>query len=324
MNSNEKAIARLLFKNLAAKINGMAFQNVFTQIMSYAYSDFSPVKPQGSEGDWKNDGHEPLTGKYYQVYSPEQFDEAGAIKKMKEDFAGLSAKWGDSKVYPIGIKEFLFVINDGYRVTPGVYPTTYATLAELKTQYSLNVCKPFLTKDLEDKLLSLTDDQVMAVIGFLPNPADIKVLRVDLVSEVVGHIINNPIIRSLNQALASPEFEEKIIFNNLKYTGQWLRDADYRRSVVDLYFDQNSSFGRQDVRDKLKAIYEDSKSKGFSDAPGGPSDADQQFFYILNEISPKPSNLFDPRAVKDIQDAALVVMAYFFEACDIFEEPAKC
>jgi hypothetical protein len=28
--------------------------------------------------------------------------------------------------------------------------------------------------------------------------------------------------------------------------------------------------------------------------------------------------------VKELQDAALVVMAYFFEACDIFEEPPPC
>ncbi|MFL9951969.1 hypothetical protein PQR65_01000 [Paraburkholderia nemoris] len=324
MNSYEKTIARLMFKSLAARVNGMAFQNVFTQIMSYASPDFAPVKPQGSEGDWKNDGHEPASGKYYQVYAPEVFDEGGAVKKIAEDFSGLVAKWGDGKVYPIGVKEFYFVINDVYRITPGVYPTTYSTLQSLKTTHSLTVCKPFLTKDLEDKLLALQDDQVMVVVGPFPNPADIKVLRVDLVSEVVGHIIHNPVARSLKQSLIDPDFEAKIAFNNLTLTATWLREADYRRSVVDLYFKQNSSFSRQDVRDKLKAIYEDGKNKGFTNDPAGATAEDELFFYILREITPEPEDATDKRAFKDLQDAALVVMAYFFEACDIFEEPPKC
>jgi len=103
-----------------------------------------------------------------------------------------------------------------------------------------------------------------------------------------------------------------------------LREADYRRSVVDLYFKQNSSFSRQDVRDKLNAIYEDGKSKGFVNDHAGATAEDQQFFYILSEITPQPEDPSNKRAFKDLQDAALVVMAYFFEACDIFEEPPKC
>jgi hypothetical protein len=321
---DEKTLARIIFKNRVGSVNGMAFQNLFTEIMSYSNSDFSPVKPQGNEGDWKNDGHEPNSARYYQVYAPEIFEEAAAVKKMRDDFAGLSAKWGDGKTYPNGIKEFYFVINDRYRVTPGAFPTTYAELEKLRKDFSLNVAKPFLTKDLEDKLFSLSDDQITSVIGFIPNPADIKVLRVDLVSEIVGHIISNPIARSLQQSLVSPDFDEKIAFNNLSHTANWLREADYRRSVVDLYFRQNSSFSRQDVRDKLKAIYENSKQQGFATDASGGTIEDQQFFYILSEITPKTENHHDKRALKDLEDAALVMMAYFFEACDIFEEPSKC
>lgn len=324
MNRDEKTLARIIFKQLVSSVNGMAFQNLFTEIMSYANSDFSPVKPQGNEGDWKNDGHEPTSGRYYQVYAPEVFEEAAAVKKLRDDFAGLLEKWGDGKIYPNGIQEFYFVINDRYRVTPGAFPTTYAELEKLRRDFSLNIARPFLTKDLEDKLFSLAEDQITSVIGFIPNPADIKVLRVDLVSEIVGHIISNPIERSLQQSLVSPDFDEKIAFNNLSHTANWLREADYRRSVVDLYFRQNSSFSRQDVRDKLNAIYEESKKRGFIIDTSGCTIEDQQFFYILNEITPEIVNPHDMRARKDVQDAALVVMAYFFEACDIFEEPSKC
>lgn len=323
MNTIDKALARMRFQTMIAKSMGMQFENIFTSVMTYASSDFSPVKPQGANGDWKNDGHEPKAGRYYQVYAPEVFDEAAAINKIEVDFAGLVKKWGDAAVYPIGIKEFHFVINDGYRINLGVYPTTYQKLEALRLTYKLDECKPFLSKDLEDKLLNLKDDQIYSIIGFLPNPADIKVLRYDLLSEVIGHIINNPIGRSLQHKLVSPEFDEKIIFNRLNYTGDWLKSADYRRGSLEDFFNSNSQFARQDVRDKLKAMYDASVVLGFVDIPGGATKEDQQFENILMQIAPHAADI-SPRQHKDLQDAALVVMAYFFEACDIFEEPVVC
>ena len=311
------------FQTITAKAMGMEFQNIFTSIMSYASSDFFPVKPQGNLGDWKNDGHEPKAGRYYQVYAPEVFDEANAVSKIDADFGGLVQKWGDTKIYPIGIKEFYFVINDAYRVNPGAYPTTYKKLEELRVAHALDECKPFLNKHLEEKLFELIDDQILSVIGFLPNPADIKVLRFDLLSEVIGHIINNPISRSLENKLVSPEFDEKILFNHLNYTGNWLKSADFRRGSVEQFFKSNSSFARQDVRDKLKAMYDKSATMDFVGIPNGPTKEDQQFESILAQIAPKATGE-SPRQHKDLEDAALVVMAYFFEACDIFEEPTAC
>jgi len=321
MNSEEKTIVRMRFKAMAAQVNGMAFQNLFTQIMSYAYSNFSPVKPQGNEGDWKNDGHDPSAGRYYQVYAPEVLNEADAVKKIEADFDGLAQRWGDTKVYPNGINEFYFVLNDAYRVTPGAYPTTYAALAKLKIAHSLSECKPFLMKDLEDVLLGLTDDQMMMVVGFIPNPATIRVLRMDLISEVVGHIIANPILRSLKQSLAAPDFEEKIKFNRLNHAAGWLRDADYRRGTVEEFFSRNSQFSRQDVSDKLNAIYQEAKNQGFSDMVDGPTASDQQFEFLLRQATPKPPHGADLRVIRELEEAALVVLAYFFEACDVFEEP---
>jgi hypothetical protein len=321
MDKTEKALARIIFKAHVATLAGMAFQNFFTNIMTYYSTDFAPVKPQGNEGDWKNDGHEPSSGKYYQVYAPEVFDEAKAVSKIEEDFNGLLSKWGNNKVYPIGIKEFYFVINDAYRIQPGSYPTTLAKLEKIRQTHNLTVCRPFLSKDLEDKLLSLDDDKINAAIGFLPNPADIKILSLCLVDEVVKHIAENPTKRSLSQTLANPSFQTKLEFNGLKVTSSWLITANYRTGTLESYFGANSTFTRQEIRDKLKAIYDISKEIEF---PLGTADeateSDHRLFYILKEITPKPSEN-DARLEKELQDAALVVMSFFFEACDIFEEP---
>lgn len=321
MNRTEKALARIIFKAHVATLAGMAFQNFFTNIMAYHSTDFAPVKPQGNEGDWKNDGHEPLSGKYYQVYAPEVFDEAKAVSKIIEDFNGLLSKWGNNKIYPIGIKEFYFVINDAYRIQPGTYPTTLAKLEEIRQNHKLSVCQPFLSKDLEDKLLNLEEDKIFAVIGFLPNPADIKVLSLCLVDEVVKHIAENPTKRSLLQTLANPPFQTKLTFNDLNVTSSWLISANYRTGTLESYFGANSNFTRQEIRDKLKAIYELSKEIDFPRcATDEATESDYRLVYILNEITPK-SLTSDARIEKELQDAALVVMSFFFETCDIFEEP---
>lgn len=319
MDRIEKTLARVIFKSKVATLAGMAFQNFFTSIMTYHSTDFTTVKPQGSEGDWKNDGHEPQMGRYYQVYAPEVFEEVKAISKIIEDFDGLLLKWGNGKVYPIGVKEFYFVINDAYRIQLGTYPTTLAKLEEIRQLHSLSVCKPFLSKDLEDKLLDLEDDKIYSVIGYIPNPADIKVLSLSLVDEVVKYIAENPTTPSLDQTLTSPLFKEKIVFNELKATAPLLTTANYRTGTLEIYFSANSNFTRQEVRDKLKAIYEDSKQIIFPNSDDA-TESDHRLFYILNEITPKSTNN-NPRVSKELQDAALVVMSFFFEACDIFEEP---
>ena len=323
MNTVEKTLARGRFQLLLARSMGAQFQTLFIEVMRYASIDFAPVKPQGQQGDWKNDGHEPALGRYYQVYAPESVKEADAVKKIKADFAGLKKRWGNGAVYPIGVREFYFVINDGYRVNAGAYPTTYATLENLRKKHKLHACRPFLCHELEDRFLNLADDQILSIVGFLPNPAEIRVLRLDLVAEVIRHIIENPVARSLDSTLLSPNFDVKIKFNRLNHTGRWLKDADFRRGAVENYFRSSSDFARQAVRDKLTAIYDASEKEDFVDSGCGRlTKEDQQFEWILRQLAPK-SNTMSGRQYKDLEDSALVVMAYFFESCDIFKAPIE-
>lgn len=319
MTPEKKALYRLMFHAKLSKTTGMAFQNLFSEIMQYAGIGFIPVKPQGSIGDQKNDGYIPSAGKYFQVYSPEIISESAAITKLEDDFSGLVVNWQDSSVYTNGVKSFAFVLNDHFRVIPGGYPTTLKTLEKLKQKHSLDESTLMLAKDLEDLLLSLDEDKIISVVGYAPNPADIDVLEFSLVNEVVSHIIENTIIRSLNQTWISPDFETKLTFNNLKATAPWLIDANYRSGTLEDYFQANSQFTRQELRDKLKAIYESSKQYSFSNTEAYTS-SDERLVFILNEITPvKP--IANKRMFKELQDAALVVMAYFFETCDVFDEP---
>ncbi len=67
MDSNQKQIARLTLRNRILKVSGNEFERIFTEIMSASRPDFRQVKPQGISGDRKNDGFEPMAGRYFQV-----------------------------------------------------------------------------------------------------------------------------------------------------------------------------------------------------------------------------------------------------------------
>ena len=93
MNAEEKTLARKLFKLKVHEANGQAFEDMFVAIMTYAESDFQPIKPWGNIGDRKNDGYIKSKGVFFQVFSPEDITKTyvKVIQKLKNDFNGLLA-----------------------------------------------------------------------------------------------------------------------------------------------------------------------------------------------------------------------------------------
>ena len=71
MTQEEKQIAIYIFRNRVLEANGNSFEELFTLVMQSANPNFIQVKPQGQLGDKKNDGFDPNTGIFYQVYAPE-------------------------------------------------------------------------------------------------------------------------------------------------------------------------------------------------------------------------------------------------------------
>jgi hypothetical protein len=317
MNNNERVIARLMFQNKVLKAKGQQFEDLFVSVMEYARKDFRPIKPQGNIGDRKNDGCEPIAGRYYQVYAPEDASqkESTAITKIETDFAGLLAYW--STLHPSGIKEFFFVLNDRYH---GPYPTTQAALFKIQTSNGLDKADVFICKDLEQVVLSeLADDQIQVIAGFVPDTSAIVRIDYSILTEVIGHILRNDPDKAKPGKLISPEFEQKIKFNNLFIAAPYLRAGSYQSNAVDAFFEKNVDFARQAVREALNDMYVEATEKSFSDdSPGQLTKEDKMFFHILSSATPYVNGSEQPGQV---QSAVLVVMAYFFETCDIFEEP---
>lgn len=312
MNQEELFIARVLFVNRLLKANNTAFQHLFWAVMRAKYGqDFIEVRPQGRAGDGGNDGYLPLEGHYFQVYGPidpkEKVTEAAG--KLGEDFEKLQASW--HQLTPI--QSYSFVFNDKYE---GTFQGIVRALGEIEKANPSVRCRPFTASHLEDAFLDLPSAQLSRVLGVpIPDPAKIHQVDYGVLSEVVGHIMTSPASAVTTRFGDLPELDEKIQLNNLN--GAWgdlLRKGARRSGHVDIFFSKNSSFTKQALRDHLVRIYQEVRDEGRSLAslPGGISKEDIIFENFRQRLLPGNASVSSETAVE-------IIIAYYFEACDIFD-----
>jgi len=296
MNTQEKTFARYLFQNKIYKADGQKFEDIFTSIMNYMEKDFQQIKPWGKTGDRKNDGYIKSRGIYYQVYAPEEITISypNVVDKLKTDFSGLMAQWSP-------INEFYFVVNDKYK---GVNATSEQTIQELKELHTLDNAGFMTAKDLENFLFELNDDHIFAITGFIPDPANIK-LDYSILNEVISHIMQLPLGKDDAPTLKLPDWKRKIEFNGLSgFVSQLLDNGSIHLYKLDIYLKTNSNFLADSLRDKMNEIYlqEKENNKG-----------DELFWAIVDRASPNEQLMY--------RSSVIVIMAKYFETCDIFEEP---
>ncbi len=299
MNSVEKTLARILFRNRINQSDGNAFEDLFTRIMNYAEHDFQQIKPWGNIGDRKNDGYIKSKGIFYQVFAPEEIQQSypAVVKKLLKDFDGLKKQWSP-------VNEFYFVVNDKYK---GVNADSEKNLKKIKKNHKLKKAGFITTKHLENILFKLEEDQITNVVGFLPDPQNIKILDYSVLNEVVAHIMSISLIPKGGTSYNIPDWSKKIKFNKLSKTiASYLNSAYIQVGCLEEYLKNNGDFLAEELKDKLLRLYLLGKKT---------KKGDKLFMYILAEASPKAGSAY--------QNAVLVIMAKYFEVCDIFEEPTK-
>lgn len=299
MDSHEKALSRILFQNKVYKSDGQAFEDIFTQIMSYAESDFKKIKAWGSIGDRKNDGYIPSRGVYYQVFAPEEIRKKypQTISKIKSDFQGLINQWNP-------VNEFYFVVNDKFY---GVNADSEQELKNIKKTYHLNACGFFTSSDLERLLFELSDDQIFAVVGFLPYP-DLLNLEYSALNEVVGHIMQLPLSQIAGE-IKLPDWDEKLQFNGLTdYPKLLLNHGSQQFGALNVFLIQHTTLANE-LQMQMTGVY----NAILMEWKGLNVSGDNIFWEIMQKCSPKPEQSY--------QNAVVTIMAKYFESCDIFEEP---
>lgn len=309
MTINQKQIAMTEFNLNIHRKNGQEFEDYFIDIMKHGNPDFLPVKAHGRIGDKKNDGYDRKKGEYFQVFAPFEIGKDrtiyNVVNKLNADFQGLLDNWDDS----CPIKIYNFVINDKYK---GVPPSIHEAINKLDRDYKEIEVKLFMSHDLQEVFRGLSDEHIYDFVRYIPDEE--IVLEYSALNKIVKYINENFTLPKYNNTkLIAPDFLEKIKFNGLNSAVQdYLQVASYQTGSLETYFESDNRYLQKEFQEFFNARYEESRNEISESTDDYPN---LRFFYILERIAPNSS--------KPVNDAIMVLMSYYFESCDIFEQPEK-
>lgn len=274
---------------------GTAFQDWFVRLAGHAFgADFEEVRPYGPYGDFKCDGRRISSGAVFQCYAPEAMKEADLIAKIDEDFHGARTHWGGN------MQEWVFVHNDGR----GLPPNAVQHLDGLrKTNAPLQI-STWSEPELLTLAMGLDLSSLQAMFG---QAASIAIVDRLVLSDLM------PIIDALQRqdspanSPLTPPSPEKLEKNALsEESGLFLRIGRRKSSLVDTFFRKSP---RPDLGERIAEAFRTryAELKAF-DIP-----ADTIFKHLQDYAG------FNGEPKR--QGAALAVLAYFFDSCDIFEDP---
>lgn len=314
MDFEQKYVYKVFFEDKLIKSSGDTFQQIFNSLMTTAYDNFQKVETQGRIGDRKCDGYLKGKGTFYQVYGPKDYNatatvQTNAISKMEKDFNGL--KYHVKNGHWEAIKEFNFV----FKTHRGTYPDLLDKCNDLERN---NHGIKFEICDI-DKLVSifmkLSIEEMSSVAQtYIPTP-DFTQISYEVMGEIIKYLSSIGSSDNIDFTKLPPDFNEKIQFNNIcPFYGSNLTTASYTIDKLDDYL---SSYSDPDISDYLCGIFK----KLYSDAKENyPKNSNLQFKYILENCRKKDT---PKEFIRFFETNSYIMMAKYFETCDIFEEPIK-
>lgn len=275
---------------------GMEFQDWFVLLAGYAFGpDFEEVRPYGPKGDLKCDGRKISTGTIFQSYAPYLMKDTDLSAKIVEDFKGAHKNWGDA------MKGWVLVHNDGR----GLPPAGTIALDALRKEHPSILIEVWSEPELHAIHTTIPLSGQEALYGFAPSLRLVDGLALaDLV----------PIIESLAMAEPSavdpplhPPSVDKLRKNHLSSEAAVLLQMGRRKSgLVSVFFKRGA---RVELGEKIAQAFRDRYA--LLRELGLPADA---MFAQFQDYAGAKGN---PKT----QGAALAVITYFFDSCDIFEDP---
>ena len=297
VDSFTHAYYELALKARYLEAEGTAFQDFFSSLMELRYpGDFARVRPWGKLGDRKNDGYLRSQRMLFQCYGPTSMTLAKQAKKINEDFGGALPYW---KAH---FDTWVYTHND----KNGLIPDILKLLLDLSEQHKPVVLTHWGYPELLILFKGLQPSGMATLLGPAPGRADIVGVRVDDVRKLLDHIALQPEPLSVD---VRPVPAAKIQYNQLSdAVATLLKGGMTRADVVKKYLRGLADQTRYDrTAAAFRAQYEALKQTG---TPPDEIFVGLQKFVAGAEVA-TPSH----------QAATLAILAFFFEACEIFERP---
>lgn len=275
---------------------GTEFQDWVAKLGSHALgADFEIVRPYGKQGDWKCDDRQLSTGTIFQCYGPETPTDQKTIAKVNADFEGALAKWPDF------MERWVFVHN----VSEGQPPAVIAHLDKLRAGHPNTIFEFWSETELLSWHIMLDDARALSLYGPVPTQQIASGLSLEDLKPVIDVLERRE--PDPNDPLPSPPSAEKLEKNALSAeAADLLRLGRRKVRLVETYF---KKAGPVELGEKIAEAFRDH----YDSLASMELEADQIFSYLQKFAGVAG----DPKR----QVAAMAVMAYFFDRCDIFEDP---
>ena len=295
MDEVQLAFYRLLFRNDFLAKKGSEFQDWFVKLASYAFgSDFEVVRPYGHQGDHKCDGHRVSTGTIFQCYAPYTMTESKLKAKIKEDFRGAVAHWSNMKVW-------VLVHNHPQGLTA---PAT-KLLGQFREEYPAITIEVWAEAQLAKLMNSLDLPALQSIFGFAPNKTGMETLVMEDLKPVIDTLQRTEPLPGEEPLI--PPSVEKLKKNALSANVEGLLKLGRRKeALVETYFQKNP---QPDLGERIAEAFR----RRYAELKKNDRSPDEIFGHLQQYAGMGG----EPRQ----QAAALAILSYFFERCDIFEDP---
>ena len=282
--------------------SGDAFETYVTQVLTRLHLDYVNPDPMGSLGDGGCDGLADEGTILYACYGQRATTgvEDKVTTKLNADFARGLARWSSFTTWR-------FVTNSLFG------PKATESLLTLQQQHGLESDRP-LTLELWrpddlwwNAVSKLTAQQLDEIIPGVPHARNVELKDlVDLIQTLeVAHGETADIMASIRPVPAT-----KMDFNRLPPTTKAeFNEGRLLSARIDKWFAEQAQPGLRDAKARrFRAIYEEARRTT--------KDVRETMRAVYGALGGSDFDLSTPRA-----NAVYAVTVYFFDSCDIFEEP---
>lgn len=276
---------------------GTEFQNWFVRLARAALGpDFEAVRAHGRMGDYKCDGYRVSTGTVFQCYAPDRLTASKTIRKIDVDFHGARRHWTRD------MNQWVLVHNN----TGGLPPSVVEHLNCLRKTHDQITIQTWGEPELLKLKERLALGDLEALFGHAPTIAETESLGIEDLQPVIEALQRMDPVPG-EEPLAPPS-AEKLARNSFSRDAtamlQWGRKKE---ALVEQYFanDPRPDLGER-IAESFRIRYASLRNSGLT-----PDEVLSQLKVHAGGTTNVPTR----------EGAVLAVLSYFFERCDIFEDP---
>lgn len=284
-----------------ATCKGQRFEQWFADLAAAVWGDdFERIKPGSRRGDKKSDGRHIPSETIFQCYAPESPSDfaRNAPGKMRDSFPEVLDHWPN-------IKKWVFVHNN----IDGLPPKAHGQLEDLRKQYPTikfraPMPKRFLKDGFHDKLT------VTQILSIYPSAKiDFNDVTLSDVKPLLRKIITQRGDFHSENLFGQIPNKDKMEFNKLSPEAKnFIHHARFRSDIIRCYLDETSNPRiASSIQGKMKRKYEELKLITH--------DSDEILGFLIEYIGGDRNPKF--------YAAAYVIIAYYFDACDIFDNAPR-